>query len=195
MTRKTLSSSISAVRISNETRTPKPSGAYDPGNEAQARALLEQADAQNIKCQDVLKSLQFRDTVTGAIKTLTSPAVRSSSRGTGAGMRALQLLDRGSADPFVGAWNHRRCGARDRARLVPGRPHYLACDDGGLTTANLSRSADRSRSHRNRGMLQFAVAICNGAAASDVSGAVVMITFPAWMMGWDCSHQPCSLRE
>ena len=50
---------------------PKPSGAYDPGNEAQARALHEQADAQNIKRQDVLKSLQFRDTVTGAIKTLS----------------------------------------------------------------------------------------------------------------------------
>jgi hypothetical protein len=50
---------------------PKPSGGYDPGNEAQASALLEQVDAQNIKRQDVLKSPQFRDTVTGAIKTLT----------------------------------------------------------------------------------------------------------------------------
>lgn len=50
---------------------PKPPPAYDPGNEAQARALLERADAQNIKRQDVLTSLKFRDTVTGAVKTLT----------------------------------------------------------------------------------------------------------------------------
>ena len=50
---------------------PKPSGAYDPGNEAQTRNLLEQADVQNAKRQDVLASLQFRDTATGAIKTLT----------------------------------------------------------------------------------------------------------------------------
>jgi hypothetical protein len=50
---------------------PKPSGSYDPGNEAQARAALELADAQNVKRQDVLSALQFRDTATGAIKTLT----------------------------------------------------------------------------------------------------------------------------
>ena len=50
---------------------PKPAGAYDPGNEAQTRSLLEQADAQNVKRQDVLSSLQFRDTATGAIRTLT----------------------------------------------------------------------------------------------------------------------------
>jgi hypothetical protein len=62
---------------------PKPSGAYDPGNEAQARAALEEADLQNIKRTDlaiarlsgrggiVFTSLQFRDTVTGAVKTLS----------------------------------------------------------------------------------------------------------------------------
>ena len=50
---------------------PKPSGGYNAGNEAQARALIEQADAQNVKRQDVLASLKFRDTVTGAVKTLT----------------------------------------------------------------------------------------------------------------------------
>jgi hypothetical protein len=50
---------------------PKPSGSYDPGNEAQARAALELADAQNVKRQDVLSALQFRDTATGAIHTLT----------------------------------------------------------------------------------------------------------------------------
>ena len=50
---------------------PKPSGGYDPGNEAQTRTLLEMADTQNVKRQDVLTRLQFRDTATGAIKTLT----------------------------------------------------------------------------------------------------------------------------
>ena len=50
---------------------PKPSGAYDPGNEAQARTLIELADTQNIKRQDVLTSLQFRDGATGAVRTLT----------------------------------------------------------------------------------------------------------------------------
>jgi hypothetical protein len=50
---------------------PKPSGAYDPGNEAQARTLIELADTQNVKRQDVLTRLQFRDSATGAIKTLT----------------------------------------------------------------------------------------------------------------------------
>jgi hypothetical protein len=50
---------------------PKPSGAYDPGNEAQARTLIELADTQNVKRQDVLTSLQFRDSATGEIKTLT----------------------------------------------------------------------------------------------------------------------------
>jgi len=50
---------------------PRPSAAYDPGNKAQARALIEQADAQNIKRQDVLTALKFRDTATGAVKTLT----------------------------------------------------------------------------------------------------------------------------
>jgi len=50
---------------------PKPSGAYDPGNEAQARSLIEQADARNIKRQDVLTALKFRDTATGEVKMLT----------------------------------------------------------------------------------------------------------------------------
>lgn len=62
---------------------PKPSGAYDPGNEAQARTALEEADLQNIKRTDlaiarltgrggiVFTSLQFRDTVTGTVKTLS----------------------------------------------------------------------------------------------------------------------------
>ena len=68
---------------------PKPSGGYDPGNEAHARAALEEADLQNIKRTDlaiarltsagspvfskniVLNNLQFLDTATGAVKTLT----------------------------------------------------------------------------------------------------------------------------
>src|SRR6185437_4515972 len=58
-------------RPSMKLALPQPSGGYDPGNEAQARALIEQADAQNIKRQDVLTSLKFRDTATGAVKTIT----------------------------------------------------------------------------------------------------------------------------
>lgn len=41
------------------------------GNEAQARSAIELADARNIKTDGVLAKLQFKDTVTGVIKTLT----------------------------------------------------------------------------------------------------------------------------
>ena len=64
---------------------PKPSGTYDPGNEAQARTAIEQADQLNIKRTDLaivrsppsgragiaFTSLQLLDTGTNTIRTLT----------------------------------------------------------------------------------------------------------------------------
>lgn len=44
---------------------------YDPQDEAQMRALVEGADAQNIKQDQIITKLFFRDTVTGTVRTLT----------------------------------------------------------------------------------------------------------------------------
>ncbi|MGH6828659.1 MAG: hypothetical protein ACREFW_07090 [Rhizomicrobium sp.] len=49
---------------------PAPSGGYDAGNEARARALIEQADNSNVKLTSVLASFQMRDTATGQIRTV-----------------------------------------------------------------------------------------------------------------------------
>lgn len=50
---------------------PVAPGKYDPGNEGQTRALIEQADALNVKTNSVLLSFKMRDQSSGAIKTVT----------------------------------------------------------------------------------------------------------------------------
>ena len=50
---------------------PKPTPAYDFNNESRTRQALESEDRQNVKRSDVFDSFKIKDTVTGAIKTVT----------------------------------------------------------------------------------------------------------------------------
>lgn len=47
---------------------------YDPQDEAQTRALVEAADAQNIKLDQIITKLYFRDTSTLTIRTVVVTA-------------------------------------------------------------------------------------------------------------------------
>ena len=50
---------------------PKPGQSYSQSDEANARSQIDTMDGQNIKKTAILSKLVFRDTVTGAVKTLT----------------------------------------------------------------------------------------------------------------------------
>lgn len=47
---------------------------YDQQDQAQTRAAQEQADAQNIKMDQIITKLYFRDTSTGTIRTVVVTA-------------------------------------------------------------------------------------------------------------------------
>lgn len=50
---------------------PKPPVQYDGGDQAQLRGILEREDKRNLKTGMVFDKLLLRDSVTGAVKTLT----------------------------------------------------------------------------------------------------------------------------
>ena len=52
-------------------RLPKPPVQYDGSDQAQLRGILEREDKRNLKTGIVFDRLQLRDSVTGAVKTLT----------------------------------------------------------------------------------------------------------------------------
>lgn len=53
---------------------PKAPDEYDATNESQARRIVETEDKKNIKLDQVLTELKFRDTSTGTIRTVVVTA-------------------------------------------------------------------------------------------------------------------------
>ncbi len=50
---------------------PRPGAQYDMQNEAATRQSIERSDSQNMKVGAIFEKIRMRDTVTGAIVTLT----------------------------------------------------------------------------------------------------------------------------